>query len=96
MFIARELPSLDVKGHHMTTPIKALSVAIFLIVPAYGAYAQTGSSITADLAKKCREEAAKAHPTPKAGTKASGAEKAQRDAFQACITRGSSNNKEKK
>lgn len=95
MFVAQELPLLDVKGHHMTTSIKAISVAIFFIVPAYGTYAQTSSSITADLAKKCREEAAKAHPTPKAGTKASGAEKAQREAFQACITKGSSN-KEKK
>jgi hypothetical protein len=96
MLVAQELPLLDVKGHLMTTSVKALSVALFFIVPACGAYAQTGSSITADLAKKCREEAAKAHPTPKAGTKASGAEKAQRDAFQACITKGSSNNKEKK
>ena len=79
----------------MTAFMKALSVALFFVVPACGAYAQTGSSLTADLAKKCREQAVKAHPTPKAGTKASGAEKAQREAFQACITKGSSNAEKK-
>jgi hypothetical protein len=44
----------------------------------------TASAISADLAKKCRELAIKAHPTQPAGTK-SGAEQAQRDYFRQCI-----------
>jgi hypothetical protein len=75
----------------MSKSVKALSALLFFAVPAYSAYAQTTSTITADLANKCRQEAIKAHPTPKAGTKASGVEKAQRDAFQACVSKGANN-----
>jgi hypothetical protein len=73
----------------MSKFVKILSAFLFFGVPAYSAYAQ--STITADLAKKCREQAMKAHPTPKAGTKASGVQKAQRDAFQACVSKGADN-----
>jgi type IV secretory pathway VirB6-like protein len=73
----------------MSPFIRILSASLFFAVPAYSAYAQ--SAIAADLAKKCREQAVKAHPTPKAGTKASGVEKAQRDAFQACVSKGADN-----
>ena len=75
----------------MSKSVKILSAVLFFTVPAYSAYAQTTSTITADLANKCRQEAIKAHPTPKAGTKASGVEKAQRDAFQACVSKGADN-----
>jgi hypothetical protein len=75
----------------MSKFVKTLSAFLVFAVPAYSACAQTTSPITADLANKCRQEAIKAHPTPKAGTKASGVEKAQRDAFQACISKGANN-----
>jgi hypothetical protein len=77
----------------MTKFVKTLSAFLFFAVQAYSAYAQTTSTITAELANKCRQEAIKAHPTPIAGTKASGVEKAQRDAFQACVSKGADNKK---
>jgi hypothetical protein len=40
-------------------------------------------AITAELAKKCRELAIKAHPTQPAGSK--GYEQAQRDYFKLCV-----------
>ena len=61
---------------------------IILVVPAYLLYAQPASAIGVELAKKCRELAIIAHPTPTAGSKATGAEKAQRDYYQACIAKG--------
>jgi hypothetical protein len=73
--------------------VKTLSALLFFAVQAYSAHAQTAPAITAELANKCRQEAIKAHPTPKAGTKASGVEKAQRDAFQACVSKGADNKK---
>jgi hypothetical protein len=44
------------------------------------------SAISADLAKKCRELAIRAHPTQPAGTK-SGTEQAQRDYFRECVAK---------
>ena len=44
------------------------------------------SAITAELAKKCRDAALKAHPTPRAGTK-TGAAKAQQDFFRSCVAK---------
>lgn len=44
-------------------------------------------AISADLAKKCRAMAIKAHPTRPAGAK-SGHEQAQRRYFQDCIAKG--------
>ena len=75
----------------MSKIVKTLGAFLFFAIPAYSAYAQ--STITADLAKKCREQAIKTHPTPTAWTKASGAEKAQRDAFQACVSKGAEKKK---
>jgi hypothetical protein len=46
------------------------------------------SAISAELAKKCRAMAIKAHPNPIPGSKASGAEKAEREYFQTCIAKG--------
>jgi hypothetical protein len=48
---------------------------------------QPAAAINADVAKKCRELAIKAHPTAMAGTKASGTEKAQRAYFQDCVAK---------
>ena len=42
---------------------------------------------TAEVAKKCRALAVKAHPTQPAGSKG-GAEQAQRDYFRDCIAKG--------
>ena len=58
-----------------------------LALAAYLPMTSPSSAISADLAKKCRAMAIKAHPTPLAGSKASGVEKAQRDYFQACIAK---------
>jgi hypothetical protein len=72
--------------------MKKLAKRSFLVVVlALAAYLPTtypSSAISADLAKKCRAMAVKAHPTPPAGSKASGVEKAQRDYFQACVAKG--------
>lgn len=72
----------------MTSFGKALSAVFLFVAPASSICAQ---SITADLAKVCREQAIKAHPTPTAGTKSNGVEKAQRNFFQACVTKGAEN-----
>jgi hypothetical protein len=71
--------------------VKVLTAFVFVAATANLAYAQSTSVVTADLAKKCREQAIKAHPTPKAGTKAQGVEKAQRELFQACLSKGAGN-----
>lgn len=73
----------------MIRPGKVFAAFVVVAATTNLACAQSATGITADLAKKCREQALKAHPTPKAGSKASGAEKAQRDFFQACISKGS-------
>ena len=65
----------------LTQNISAAIVGLVLYM-----YATPASAIDADVAKKCRALAVKAYPTPKAGTKAGGAEKAQRDYFQTCLT----------
>ena len=44
--------------------------------------------VTADIAKKCRQMAVKAHPSAVPGSKPTGAEKAQRDYFRACVANG--------
>ena len=47
---------------------------------------EPASAISADLAKKCRELALKAHPTPRVGTK-TGAAKLQQDYFRSCVAK---------
>jgi len=56
----------------------AASFAIVATAPA--------SAVTADVAKTCRDEAIKAHPTSVAGAQAGSAE-LQREAFKACLGR---------
>jgi hypothetical protein len=58
--------------------------AAVLIAVGLMAMPSSALSITAELAKKCRELAIKAHPTQPAGSK-SGYEQAQRDYFKLCI-----------
>ena len=77
----------------MTKTIVSLVALLALVVPAYLLCVEPASAITVELAKKCRELAVKAHPTPKAGSKATGAEKAQRAAYQACLAKGDSSEK---
>ena len=71
--------------------VRVLVASLLFAASAFSAHAQSG--ISAELAKKCREQAIKAYPTPKAGTKAQGVEKGQRDAFQACVSKGDDGNK---
>ena len=60
-----------------------LTVAVAAVTP------QPATAFSAEVAKKCRDLAIKAHPTPTVGSKASGVEKAQRDYFQSCVARES-------
>jgi hypothetical protein len=57
-----------------------------LAEPAQQDRANAGGPITAELAKKCRELAIKAHPTERAGTTPYA--QAQREYFQQCIAKG--------
>ena len=59
-------------------PIAAVVCMFGLVQPA--------SAITADLAKKCREMALKAHPPAPAGSKMTSA-KAQQDFYRACVAK---------
>lgn len=63
------------------------TLVIFALV-AYLPMMDPSSAVSADLAKKCRTMAVKAHPSPLAGSKADGEEKAQRDYFQTCVAKG--------
>ena len=70
------------------TKLAKNSFVVGLALAAYLPTTYPSSAISADLAKKCRAMAVKAHPSPLAGSKANGAEKAQRDYFQACVAKG--------
>jgi len=67
--------------------VKALTVIIVIASMAYLMPAQKATAISVELAKKCRALAIKAHPIPTAGTKATGAAKAERDYFQSCVAK---------
>jgi hypothetical protein len=71
----------------MATLAKSFITLIVLALTAYLSMAQPASAISVELAKKCRAMAAKAHPTQIAGTKSTGAEKAQRDYFRECVAK---------
>src|SRR5262245_14043334 len=70
---------------HMRQTVKSLSWLIWFGLLASFASAQQAPS--ADLAKKCRALAVKAHPTRPAGAR-TGIERAQRSYFQDCIAKG--------
>lgn len=69
--------------------LAGLCATIVFAVVAEALTPPPASAISAEVAKKCRDLAVKAHPTPVAGSKASGIEKAQRDYFQSCVARES-------
>jgi hypothetical protein len=71
----------------MSKLVAILLSFIFVAVPEYAANARS-SSITAELARMCRQGAIAAHPTPRPGTKAKGIKEAQREYFQACVKNG--------
>jgi len=62
----------------------AASVGLTLLLASSGA--RPSLSITAELAKKCRELAIKAHPTQRAGTRSSTGEE-QRAYFRDCVAK---------
>jgi hypothetical protein len=72
----------------MAKTAMSFSMLIVLVLTAYLPTAQPASAVSVELAKKCRAMATKAHPTQRAGTKAAGTEKAQRDYFRDCIAKG--------
>jgi hypothetical protein len=67
---------------------KRFSMLIVLALTAYLPTAQPVSAISAELANKCRAMAIKDYPTPRPGSKLTGAEKSQRDYFRECVTKG--------
>lgn len=68
--------------------MERLSLLCVLVALANVSSMVPASAISADLAKKCRNLASKAHPIPVAGSKNTGAAKAQREAYQTCIAKG--------
>lgn len=64
--------------------IGALIATSFVVVSVCAS--QSASAITADLAKKCRSMALKAHPSVRVGSKA-GTAKAQQDYYRACVAK---------
>lgn len=72
----------------MANLAKRLLGLVILALAAYLPTTNPSSVISADLAKKCRAMAVKAHPSPIAGSKASGAELAERDYLQTCVAKG--------
>jgi hypothetical protein len=53
---------------------------------AFAFTAQPASAITAELAKKCRDMALKAHPPARPGSKP-GAAKAQQEYYRTCVSK---------
>ncbi len=76
--------------------LAGITGAIVFALTAHLFMVQAASAIDADVAKKCRALAIKAHPTPVAGSKASGVEQAQRGYFQACLAREGKEEKQEK
>jgi hypothetical protein len=72
---------------HMVKLAKSLIALMVLALAVYLPMTNPSSATSAELAKKCRAMAIKAHPNPIPGSKASGAEKAEREYFQACIAK---------
>jgi hypothetical protein len=77
----------------MTKLAKSLIALMALALAVYLPMTHPSSATSAELAKQCRAMAIKAHPIPIPGSKASGAEKAEREYFQACIAKGWQNGK---
>jgi hypothetical protein len=65
--------------------VGAFGIAVMLVTVAGAAPAR---AITADLAKKCRELAIKAHPYKLPGVKGPGSAEPQRDYFNTCVAKG--------
>jgi hypothetical protein len=63
----------------------ALGVSVTMVMCAAG---KPASAITAELAKKCRALAIKAHPYKMPGERGPGTAQAERDYFNECVARG--------
>lgn len=63
--------------------VLGISVATFM-----GAAEKPAGAITAELAKKCRAMAIKAHPYKMPGVQGAGTAAAERDYYSQCIARG--------
>ena len=68
-------------------PLNTLAVKILCCALILGAAQRPASAITAELAKKCRAMAIKAHPYELPG-KAKGTATAQRSYFSDCVAKG--------
>jgi len=80
--------------HSTRTAVLIMLVALLLSAPAVLAEtappdrSKTAGPISAEVAKKCRALAIKAHPTKPAGSKNGAYARAQRDYFQDCVAKG--------
>ena len=80
--------------HSTRTAVLAMLVALLLPAPTLLAEtappdrSKTADRISAELGKKCRALAIKAHPPKPAGSKNGAYAQAQRDYFQDCIAKG--------
>jgi len=68
----------------MALPVKRFAASLALILIAVLLVSTPASALSAELAKKCREMAIKAHPPTRTGAK-TGTAKAQSDYYRACI-----------
>jgi hypothetical protein len=69
--------------HTKVVTVLGISFAILI-----GVAEQRAGAITAELAKKCRAMALKAHPYQMVGEKGHGSAAAERDYFNQCVARG--------
>jgi hypothetical protein len=65
----------------------SISIAIVAAAVCSMPMIPSASAITADVAKKCREVAIKAHPPTTAGSK-TGTAQAERESYRACVAQG--------
>ena len=73
----------------MASNSKTGPALLFIVLVLGAATASTGApAITAELAKKCRALAIKAHPYKLAGAKGPGSAQAEREYFKECVARG--------
>ncbi len=73
-------------GRGRAMAVIRIGLATVTALSLVGASTLAESAISAELAKKCREMAIKAHPPVPAGSR-TGNERAQRDYFQQCVAR---------
>jgi hypothetical protein len=83
--LVRRGEGMDTVMMKRTKLIAAVGISFAMLM---GAAEKPAGAITAELAKKCRAMAIKAHPYKMPGEKGAGSAAAERDYFNECIARG--------